>query len=144
MDVITSGRMVHTREALHCKHTHTHVRTIEIGPEESNAPQRGCPETLQDPNKRDVSHLLRKLSNILRTSPPSARSSYIFTLLPLMGSEHPSPNVKTFCNFEPQTWPEIVTSRDAESACFKGPRTSCDVIILGICWPILAGKDHIT
>ena len=25
---------------------------------------------------------------------------------------HPSPNVKTFCNFEPQIWLEIITSRD--------------------------------
>ena len=52
-----------------------------------------------------------------------------------LGSQHPSPNVKTFCNFEPQIWPEIITSRDAESTCFKGSRTSCDVIIFGIFWP---------
>ena len=62
-----------------------------------------------------------------------------------MGSQHPSPNVKTFCNFEPQTWPEMITSRDAESTCFEGSRTSCDVIyfwhFLG---QIVAGKDHIT
>ena len=25
--------------------------------------------------------------------------------------QHPSPNVKTICNFEPQIWPEILTSR---------------------------------
>ena len=36
-----------------------------------------------------------------------------------MGSEHPSPNVKTLCNVEPQLWPEIITTRDAESTCFK-------------------------
>ena len=36
---------------------------------------------------------------------------------------------KTLCNFEPQIWPEMITSRDAESTCFKGSRTSCDVII---------------
>ena len=36
-----------------------------------------------------------------------------------MGSQHPSPNVKTFCKFEPQIWPETITSRDAKSACFK-------------------------
>ena len=32
--------------------------------------------------------------------------------------------VPDFCNFEPQIWPEIITSRDAESTCFKGSRTS--------------------
>ena len=52
-----------------------------------------------------------------------------------MGSQHPSPNVKTFCNFEPQIWLEIITSRDAKSACFKGSRTSCREIIFGIFWP---------
>ena len=46
-----------------------------------------------------------------------------------MGSLHPSPNVKTLCNFEPQIWPEIITSRDAKNACFKGSR-SCDVILV--------------
>ena len=51
-----------------------------------------------------------------------------------MGSQHPSPNVKTLCNFEPQIWPEIITSRDAKSACFKGSRTSCDVIDFGFFW----------
>ena len=35
-----------------------------------------------------------------------------------MGSQHPSPDVKTFCKFEPQIWLEIITSRDAKSACF--------------------------
>ena len=53
------------------------------------------------------------------------------TKLP-MGSQHPSPNVKTFCKFEPQIWLEIITSRDAQSACFKGLRTSCREIIFGI------------
>ena len=47
-----------------------------------------------------------------------------------MGSQHPSPNVKTSCNFEPQLWLEMITSRDAKSACFKGSRTSCREIIL--------------
>ena len=46
-----------------------------------------------------------------------------------MGSQHPSPDVRTLCNFELQIWPEIITSRDAESTCFKGSRTSCDVIL---------------
>ena len=46
--------------------------------------------------------------------------------------QHPSPNVKTLCNFETQTWLEIITSRDAKSTCFKGSRTSCREIIFGI------------
>ena len=63
----------------------------------------------------------------------------------ILGSQHPSPNVKTFCKFEPQIWLEIITSRDAKSACFKGSRTSCREIIFGIFWrQILARKDHIT
>ena len=41
----------------------------------------------------------------------------------LMRSRHPSPNVKTLWNFEPKFWPEMITSRDAESACLKGSRT---------------------
>ena len=49
-----------------------------------------------------------------------------------MGSQHPSPNVKTLCNFETQIWLEIITSRDAKSACFKGSRTSCREIIFGL------------
>ena len=57
-----------------------------------------------------------------------------------MGSQHPSPNVKTFCKFEPQIWLEIITSRDAKSACFKGSRTSCREIIFGIFWPIFGRK----
>ena len=61
-----------------------------------------------------------------------------------MGSQHPSPDVKTLCNFEPQIWPESITSRDAKSTCFKGSRTSCDVIILAFWGKFLAGKDHIT
>ena len=46
---------------------------------------------------------------------------------PKMGSQHPSPNMKKLCNFEPQIWPEIITSRDAHSLCFKGFKKSCDV-----------------
>ena len=59
---------------------------------------------------------------------------------PLMGSQHPSPNVKTFCKFEPQIWLEIITSRDAKSACFKRSRTSCREIIFGIFWPNFGQK----
>ena len=58
-----------------------------------------------------------------------------------LGSQHPSPNVKSFCNFEPQIWPEIITSRDAESTCFKGSRTSCDVIKFGLFWPNFGQKS---
>ena len=50
----------------------------------------------------------------------------------ILGSQHPSPNVKTFCKFEPQIWLEFITSRDAKSACFKGSRTSCREINFGI------------
>ena len=49
-----------------------------------------------------------------------------------MDSQNPSPNAKTLCNFEPQIWPEIITSRDTESTCSEGSRTSCDVIIVGV------------
>ena len=58
----------------------------------------------------------------------------------LMGSQYPSPNVKMFCKFEPQIWLEIITSRDAEIACFKGSRTSCREIIFGIFWPNFGRK----
>ena len=58
----------------------------------------------------------------------------------ILGSQHLSPNVKTFCNFEPQIWPEIITSRDADSTCFKGSRTSCNEVILGIFWPNFGRK----
>ena len=49
-----------------------------------------------------------------------------------MGSQHPSHNVKTLCNFETQIWLEIITLCDARSACFKGSRTSCRETIFGI------------
>ena len=45
-----------------------------------------------------------------------------------LGREHPSANVKTLCNFEPQIWLEIITSRDAKRACFKGSRLLCNMI----------------
>ena len=48
--------------------------------------------------------------------------------------------MKTFCKFEPQIWLEIITSRDAKSACFKGSRTSCREIIFGIFWPNFGQK----
>ena len=46
---------------------------------------------------------------------------------PHVGSQHPSQYVKTLRNFELRIWPKNITSRDAESTCFKGSRTSCDV-----------------
>ena len=64
-----------------------------------------------------------------------------FWATPVMGSQHPSPNVKkTLCNFEAQIWLEMITSRDAKSACFKGSRTSCREIIFGIFWPNFGQK----
>ena len=57
-----------------------------------------------------------------------------------MGSQHPSRNVKTLCNFEPNFWPETIASSDAKSACFKGSKTSCDVINLGIFLPNFCQK----
>ena len=50
------------------------------------------------------------------------------------------PMWKLFCNFETQIWLEIITSRDAKSACFKGSRTSCREIIFGIFWPNFGQK----
>ena len=41
-----------------------------------------------------------------------------------MGNQHPSPNAKTLCHFEPKFWLEIITSRDAKMACFEGCKTS--------------------
>ena len=40
----------------------------------------------------------------------------LLSLLLEMGSQRPSPHVKTLCNSEPQIWPEIITARDAEKA----------------------------
>ena len=60
---------------------------------------------------------------------------------PTVGSQHPSPNVTTLCNFEPQTWAEIITSCDADSTCFKGSRTSCDVIFFGDFEQIFGHED---
>ena len=57
-----------------------------------------------------------------------------------LGSQHPSPNVKILCNFEPNFWPEIITSRDAESTCFKASRTSREVINVGIFGPNFGRK----
>ena len=63
----------------------------------------------------------------------------VYNLIP-MGSQHPSPNVKSLCYFELQIWPEIITSRDAKSACFKGSRMSCDVINVGFGGQIVLEK----
>ena len=67
-------------------------------------------------------------------------TAFSFSTTTSLGSQHPSPNVKTFCKFEPQIWLEIITSRDAKSACFKGSRTSCREIIFGIFWPNFGQK----
>ena len=64
--------------------------------------------------------------------------------LPWISSPHPSPNVKTLCNFELQMWLEIITSHDAKNACVKGSRPSCSVITFGIFGQVLAENDHIT
>ena len=58
----------------------------------------------------------------------------------IMGSQHPSPNVKNLCNFEMQTWLEMITSRDAQSACFQGSQTSCTEIISGVSLPKFGRK----
>ena len=58
----------------------------------------------------------------------------------MMGNHHPSPNVKNLCTFEPQIWLEIITSRDAQSACFKGSQTSCTELISGVFWPRFGRK----
>ena len=50
----------------------------------------------------------------------------------IVGRQHPAPNVQTLCNFETQTWLEIITSRDAKSACFQGSVTSCREIFVDI------------
>ena len=48
----------------------------------------------------------------------------------IMDSQRPSPNLKkTLCNFEPQIWLEMITSRDAKNVCSNGSRMSCHVII---------------
>ena len=51
--------------------------------------------------------LLKPLSH--RLGRPSSGSSFRGRA---MGSQHPSPNVKTICNFEPQIWLAMLTSRD--------------------------------
>ena len=63
-----------------------------------------------------------------------------------MGSQHPSPNVIISSQIRAQIWLEIITSRDAKSACFKGSRMSCREIIFGIFWPNFGQKrsHHVT
>ena len=52
----------------------------------------------------------------------------------LWGSFLAPDNVKSLLRFEPQFWLEIITSRDAKSASFKGSRTPCNVIVSGNFW----------
>ena len=46
-----------------------------------------------------------------------------------MGSQHPSPNVKNPLRIRAANWLEIITSRDAKSACFQGSKMLCTEII---------------
>ena len=62
----------------------------------------------------------------------------------IMGSQHPSPNVKTLCNFETQIWLEIIASRDAKSACWKVRGRHVERYSLASLGQILVRKDHIT
>ena len=57
-----------------------------------------------------------------------------------MGSQRPSPNVKNPLRIRAENWLEIITSRDAKSACFQGSQTSCTEIISGIFWPKFGQK----
>ena len=59
----------------------------------------------------------------------------------LLGSQHPSPNVNNPLKLRAENWLEIITSRDAQSACFEGSRMSCNVIIFGaFLGQVLAGE----
>ena len=63
-----------------------------------------------------------------------------------MGSQHPSPNVKNPLRIRAANWLEIITSRDAKSACFQGSQTSCTEIISGVLfakiWPKKITSRH--
>ena len=61
-----------------------------------------------------------------------------------MCSQHPSPNVKNPLRIRAANWLEMITSRDAKSACFQGSQTSCTEIISGVFCQNLAEEDHIT
>ena len=47
---------------------------------------------------------------------------------------------KKLWNFETQIWLEMITSRDAKSACFKGSQTSCTEIVSCIFLPKFQGS----
>ena len=69
----------------------------------------------------------------------------IFCVCPsFLGGQHLSPNVKTPLQIWAANRLEIITSRDAKSACFQGSQTSCIEIISGVFGQNLAEKDHIT
>ena len=74
--------------------------------------------------------------------PPENPSTINFELG--LGSQHPSPDVQDPLRVRAAIWLKFITSRDAQSTCFKDSRTSCDVIMFGDLWPFFAGKDHIT
>ena len=63
------------------------------------------------------------------TLSPPRTAQRVFKNLQAVGSQHPSPDVN---NFEPQTWLDTVTSRDAKSAYFQRLKTSRDVMLLGV------------
>ena len=72
--------------------------------------------------KRGLSKLVTEFPAVMSaflTLGHTQRGSYSAKGRVSVGSQHPSPNVKTFCNFEPQIWLEIITSLDAKSACLK-------------------------
>ena len=60
----------------------------------------------------------------------------------LLGSQHPSPNVKNPLRIRAVNWLEIITSRDAKSACFEGSQTSCTEIISVFCQNFQGRANH--
>ena len=93
-----------------------------LSPEEASEPKTGTARTVPCTNCNRT--------ELNRGHPVICRKHLCLTaviLLPMvllsltvMGSQHPSPTVKNFPRFQPQIWPEIITSRDAESTYFKG------------------------
>ena len=57
-----------------------------------------------------------------------------------LGSQHPSPNVRNPLRIQAANWLEIITSRDARSACFQGSQTSCAEIISVVFLPKFGRK----
>ena len=61
-----------------------------------------------------------------------------------MGRKHPSPNVKTFCKFEPQIWLELSHHVMPKVLVLKVRGRHVEKQCLAFFGQILAGKDHIT